>query len=263
MTRVAKAALRSLELARLIQDSIRADAGRGRDVERIGTFIATFHRDDPNPFLNYAIPEENARPAPSDVDALVAAYLERDRQPRLEYLPELAGAVESALSDRGFIVEGRLPRLICASSADVIESEVSGIELLSPSTDAEFRAVATVQWEAYQERGDVPERVVEGLRRSAEAGGVVILARDAASEAAGAGQCTPPSNGLTELTSVGVRQHFRRRGIAQALSSRLASDAFAKGATSVFLMARGESEARIYERSGFRREGEVLHISLP
>lgn len=263
MTRVAKAAPRSLELARRIQDSIRADACRGRDVEQIGPFVATFHRDDSNPFLNYAIPDESARPAPGDVDALVAAYVRRGRQPRLEYLPELAGAVEPAMSERGFAVEGRLPLLICASWADVIGSEVPGIELLSPSTDAEFLAVATVQWEAYQERGAVPERVAEGLRRSAEAGGVVILARDAAFEAAGAGQCTPPSNGLTELTSVGVRKPFRRRGIAQALSARLASDAFTKGATSVFLMARGESEARIYERSGFRRDGEVLHISLP
>jgi len=53
-------------LARRIQASIRADACRGRDVERIGTFVATFTRDDRNPFLNYAIPEEGAKPARDD-----------------------------------------------------------------------------------------------------------------------------------------------------------------------------------------------------
>jgi ribosomal protein S18 acetylase RimI-like enzyme len=263
MVRAASTASRSLELARRIQASIRADASRARDVERIGPFVATFNRDDSNVFLNYAIPDEGAHPAPTDVDTLVASYRRQNRKPRLEYLPVLAPTVEPALTDGGFVVEGRLPLMMCASSADLIESEVPGIELLSPSGEADFQAVATVQWRAYEERGAVPQRVVDGLRRSAEAGGVVILARDAEGEAAGAGQCTPPSDGLTELTSVGVPEGFRRRGIAQALTARLARDAFANGATSVFLMARGEAEARIYGRSGFRHEGEVLHISLP
>ena len=60
------AAMAAGSLARRIQASIRADACRGRDVERIGTFVATFTRDDRNPFLNYAIPEEGAKPARDD-----------------------------------------------------------------------------------------------------------------------------------------------------------------------------------------------------
>ena len=144
----------------------------------------------------------------------------------------------------------------------VHELAVDGIELVEPATDDDYRAVAAVQWEAYEEAGDAPQRVADGLRRSAEAGGVVVLARDARTgEPAGAGQCTPPHDGLTELTSVGVRSTFRRRGIAQAVAGRLARLALERTATGVFLMAHGDAEARIYERAGFERISEVLLVS--
>jgi ribosomal protein S18 acetylase RimI-like enzyme len=248
-----------LELERRIQASIRADACRSRDVERIGPFVATFTRYDPNPFLNYAIPDEEARPGPADVEALAAAYLAHDRTARLEYLPALAPAVEPALVAAGFLPESRLPLLI---AVEVRELLLDGIELIEPSTADDYRAVAVVQWEAYQEEGEPPPRVASGLRRSAEAGGVVLLAREACTgEAAGAGQCTPPHDGLTELTSVGVRPAFRRRGIAQALAGRLARVALERAATGVFLMAHCDAEARIYERAGFERLSEVSLVS--
>jgi ribosomal protein S18 acetylase RimI-like enzyme len=249
----------SLGLARRIQASILADACRSRDVEPIGPFVATFTRDDPNPFLNYAVPTEDADPGPADVEALAAAFLARDRTPRLEYLPVLAPAVEPALLAAQFAVESRLPLMVVR---DVRELAAADIELLEPASADEYRAVAAVQWEAYEEEGEPPPRVASGLRRSAEAGGVVLLARDARTgEAAGAGQCTPPHDGLTELTSVGVRPAFRRRGIAQALAGRLARLALEREATGVFLMAHGDAEARIYERAGFEPLSEVSLVS--
>src|SRR5262249_16866099 len=153
-------------------------------------------------FLNYAIPDEGARPAPAELDQLIASFDARSRRPRLEYLPVLAPAVEPALASAAFTVESRLPLMI---ARDVRELAIAGIELAGPATDDEYRAVAAVQWEAYNEAGEPPRRVADGLRRSAEAGGIVLLARDASTgEPAGAGQCTPPHDGLTELTSVGV-----------------------------------------------------------
>jgi hypothetical protein len=55
----------------------------------------------------------------------------------------------------------------------------TGIELVAPSSDGEFRGVAEVQWEAYEERDPMPDTAVAGLRRTADSGGVVVLARDA------------------------------------------------------------------------------------
>src|SRR5439155_495997 len=76
---------------------------------------------------------------------------------------------------------------------------VPGIELVAPESDEDFLGAATAQWEAYKEAGPVAERAVDSLRRTVAAGGIVVLARDAATrESAGAGACTAPSAGASE-----------------------------------------------------------------
>jgi ribosomal protein S18 acetylase RimI-like enzyme len=244
-----------------IQDAIRNEAPRGRETERIGPFLATFDRTSVNPYLSYAVPDSGAEPTRIDVDSLVAAYEARERTPRLEYIPLVAPAVEPVLVEAGFVVEGRLPLMTCAADEALIEVP-EGIELLAPSTADEYRGAAEVQWEAYEEAEAMPDDAGDRLRRTTENGGVVVLARSVATkEAAGAGICTAPQDGVTELAGIGVRASFRQRGIAPAMTGWLAQEAYAKGMTLVFLMARGEAEARIYERAGFVSRSEVLHIS--
>jgi hypothetical protein len=128
-----------MKLERRIQDALRHHAPRGRDTEQIGPFLATFTRDTANPYLNYAIPDEGGTATPDDVQALVDAYRARERQPRLEYIPSVAPRVEAALLEAGFEIEGRLPLMTCATPR--FEVPV-GIELVSPSTEEEFRGVA-------------------------------------------------------------------------------------------------------------------------
>jgi ribosomal protein S18 acetylase RimI-like enzyme len=235
-------------------------APRGRDHEQIGPFLATFNRSDANPYLNYAIPEDGATPSGAEVDALVAAYERRARKPRLEYIASLAPAVEPALVAAGFEVEGRLPLMTYAGGAAA--PAPAGIELVNARSEHELRGVATAQWQAYGEKGAVPQRTVDGLARTIAAGGLVVLARDAEThEPAGGGLCTGPHGGATELTSIGVREAFRRRGIAEAMTRWLAREMHARGNDGVFLMAAGEAEARIYERAGFATISDILHIS--
>jgi ribosomal protein S18 acetylase RimI-like enzyme len=192
----------------------------------------------------------------------VEAYRRRERKPRLEYVPSLASKVEPALLAAGLEVEGRLPLMTYDGSADAPTPD--GIELIEARSDDELRGVASVQWEAYGESGALPQRVVEGLRRTLQAGGVAVLARDSATkEPAGGGLCTGPHQGATELTSIGVRNSFRRRGIAEAMARWLAREMHSRGNDGVFLMAAGEREARIYERAGFATVSEILHISAP
>jgi ribosomal protein S18 acetylase RimI-like enzyme len=241
---------------------LRVAAPRGRDVERIDPFLATFNRDTDNPYLNYAIPDDGATPSESDVAALVAAYRRRERKPRLEYIASLAPDVEPALLAARFEVEGRLPLMVYRGSKE--RPLPDGIELVEATSTDELRDVAVVQSEAYEEQGAVPENVVKSLRSTGAAGGLVVLARDAATrEPAGAGQCTGPHDGATELTSVGVRERFRRRGIAEAIARRLASEMHARGNDGLFLMADGPPEERIYQRAGFETISDILHISCP
>jgi ribosomal protein S18 acetylase RimI-like enzyme len=105
---------------------------------------------------------------------------------------------------------------------------------------------------------------VAGVQESTVAGGLLVLARDAASgEPAGGGQCTAPHAGASELTSIGVRPGFRRCGIGAALTAWLAERMQARGADLVYLTAAGEPEARVYAGVGFERIGEALYVSLP
>lgn len=211
-------------------------------------------------YLNYAIPDDGATPAPADVKALARAYRKRRRKPRLEYIPSLAPAVEPSLRAAVFEVEGLLPLMAFRGARRAPAPE--GIEVVAATSDDELRGVAEVQWEAYEEGGAVPDPLVRVHRRLLELGGLVVLARDIqTTEPVGGGSCTAPHEGATELTSIAVRERYRRRGIAEAMTRWLAREMQARGNDLVFLMAAGDAEARIYERAGFAMASEILHIS--
>jgi ribosomal protein S18 acetylase RimI-like enzyme len=245
-----------------IQSYLRHAATRGRDTRRIGPFLATFSPHSANPFLNYAIPDEGASPSPEEIASLITVYQQRKRIARLEYIPRLAPAVEPALLASAFRVEERMPLMICSPEQFHHPPLPMGIELLSPTTDAEILALVTAQNEAYGEAAPAPD-VVTRQRTFLEAGGIAVLARDSLTgEAAGGGICNVPFDHATELSSVGVRMPFRRRGIAAALTAQLVQLAWAAGISTVFLMAAHEAEARVYARIGFQRIGEVLDIRM-
>src|SRR5919201_3899461 len=122
-----------------IQAYLRVAAPRGRDHEKIGPFLATFNRDTDNPYVNYAIPDDDAKPTPSDIDALVAAYRARDRKPRLEYIPAIAPDVQPALRTAGFEIESRTPLMIYTANVSVPRDAPEGIELVPARSDEELR----------------------------------------------------------------------------------------------------------------------------
>ena len=245
-----------------IQSYLRVAAPRWREHAQIGPFLATFSDDTDNPYVNYAIPDDDAKPSEADIAALVEAYREHKRKPRLEYIPSVAPAVEPALVAYGFEIEYRTPLMTYRGSPPTSVAPPE-IELLAPVTEKDFRGAATVQWEAYEEQGPLTQQAVDSLRRTVDAGGIVVFARDASTEEpAGAGLCTAPHDATTELATVGVRKTFRRRGIAAAMTHWLTQQALERGIDNVFLMAEGEAEERIYARVGFEMVSEVLHISF-
>lgn len=252
---------RFARMEHLIQSYLRRAASRGRDTQHIGPLLATFTSQNTNPFLNYAIPDEDASPSPEDIASLIAAYQQRQCIPRVEYIPQAAPAVEPALLAAGFCVEERMPLMICSPEQLQPPLLPSGIELLTPRTDGEILALLTAQNEAYGEAALPGSDEVRRSRTFLEAGGIAVLARDSLTGAAvGGGMCNVPFDQTTELSSVGVRLPYRRRGIAAALTARLAQLAWAAGISTVFLMAAHEAEARVYARIGFQHIGEVLDI---
>jgi GNAT superfamily N-acetyltransferase len=210
-----------------IQGYLRAMAGRRQESERVGPFIAAYDGHSDNPYRNYAIPDDGSEPTEKDVRALIEAFERRRRTPRLEYVPTVAPAVESA-------------------------------------TDDDLLAVAKVQNIAYEDPAAPTEHDVARLRGTVNGGGIVALARDAASgEPVGAGMCSTPIDSVTEVAAIGVVPGYRRRGVAGALTALLVRAALEAGATTPFLMPATEEGGRIYTRVGFVRVSEILMISRP
>jgi ribosomal protein S18 acetylase RimI-like enzyme len=244
-------------------DYILTNATAGRHVEQVGPFIATFTEHTANPFLSYAIPLEGAAPTQAEVRALIGTFRRRGRLPRLEYFPALAPEVEARLDAAGFTIERRIPLMVCTPEELRPVPVPDGVAVRLPAGDDQYLAAVTVQRDAFQEPQPASPDDAAHLRRLAEGGGVVVLAVvEASGEAAGAGVCDTIHHGLGELAGIGVRRPFRRRGIAAAITHRLAQAAFAAGAATVFLTPAGPAEQRIYQRVGFTGVAEQAHVSL-
>lgn len=246
-----------------IQTYLRAAASLRRDAERVGPFLAAFDPHSDNLYRNYAVPDDKAGPLPADVRSLIDAFEHRHRTPRLEYVPAASPAVEAPLLAAGFAVEQRMPLMTVTPDSARVLSVPPGVELALPVDGGGLHAAALAQNLAYGEP-TTTDHDVERLRTILAAGGIVVSASDAATgKTIGAGLCSAPIDGVTEVAAIGVVPTHRRRGVAGAICARLVSEACAAGIITPFLMPAGADEERIYVRAGFARVSEILHISRP
>jgi len=243
-----------------INSYLRAVAPLGRESEHVGPFLATFTPTADLVYLNYAIPDDDARPSEEDVQTLIRWFQARQRKPRLEYVTAEAPEVEVVLLAAGFSVEGRLPLMVWQHDSSSTLPEA--IELLVPISDEDLFSMLEVTNEAYGSPAPPSRDDVTHARWALAHGSGAVIARDLTNDkVVGAGRFPPVVDGLTEVASIGVAMSHRRRGIGQALARRLALEAASFGATTPFLTAEHEAEARIYERAGFRHVSQILHIS--
>ena len=244
-----------------IHDYLCASFGeRGFDV---GAFCVSYDKTNVIPYVNYGVPRTGVTPTARDVELLCEWLIERERAPRLEFVPEGCPSLEPLLIAAGFTEEIRSPVLTWdPGSAPVVVAPIDGIEVRLATTDAELAATVSAQDEAYGEPARDDPDAGAGLRRLLDRGGLVCTAVDTVSGlAVGGAVCPPPHHGISEIAGVGVRSAYRRRGIASAIVHCLATRGPEVGITSPFIGAADEAVARIYEGVGFRRTTEMLHIS--
>ncbi|WP_051343126.1 GNAT family N-acetyltransferase [Pseudonocardia spinosispora] len=228
---------------------------------RVGPFLVSFDAHDAGLFRNYAVPDDTTVPTQKEVDELVAAFTERGRTPRFEYLPDLCPEVEPALLAAGFTVEHRLPIMTCPPTEVRSRPAPPEVELLLAHSDEQLREVAEACNEAYLQPG-VTDHDVARLRRTLDRGALVVLAADRATgRGVGGGLCGAPHKGVSELAAIGVRAPFRRRGIATAMTGLLTRSCPAAGISTPFLTPEAEPEKCLYEAIGYRQVTEILHIS--
>lgn len=261
-------------------------ASTSRRAQRLGPFLLLLDEHDPGRYFNYAVPDDDLEATPNDVAALVAAFRLRSRTPRLEYVAAVCPDLEPALLTAGFVIEARVPILTCPPNR-APACEAADVTVLLATRDDELSQAAEVQAEAYGQ-STATNHDTARLRGVIDSGGLVALALDPTTgTAVGAGQLGPPyppktgsttgeappqnencpstSNlgGVSELAAVGVRATYRRRGIATDVAAALTRSSPSVGITRPFLMTLDDAEERVYQRVGYRRATEMLHISMP
>ena len=246
-----------------IQAYVRRYAIEQRRVERTGPFLATFGRYSNGPYLNYAVPDDHSEPTDHEVAELTAAYERRRLRPRVELVPELAPAAADTLRRAGFKDEGILQ--LMAYDGGIISDFESphGIEILFCSNEEDYMSLVDVRYVAFNESGSATGVDAARARSNVEDGGLAAIAIDTrTSEVVASGACLVPYGGVTELTSVGVLPQFRRKGIGALVTATLSRAAVRNGVEIVYLTAAHDEGERLYERVGFVRAGESLHLGV-
>lgn len=243
-----------------IQTYVRKTACRGRETERVGPFLATYSPGTAHPMLNYAIPDDGARPTAAEIDALTGAYRRRDLLPRLEYFTDVAPGLEKLLVEAGYGVERRVPLMTCAPAERVGKPVPAGIRLRAPESDEDIRHMREAQNTAFGEPAEVGDDEVERLKSGT--GVRHLLAEDAATGAiVGGGLALEIVDGTAEIAGIAVLAAFRGRGIAAALTVHLTREVHEAGAHTAFLTPGDLGIGSVYARVGYRPAGECVHLS--
>jgi ribosomal protein S18 acetylase RimI-like enzyme len=241
-----------VSVAEQVQASIRAVNAAEREAIVAGPFTLYRSRASDHPYLNYAVPDAGAV-AWDGIDELRAAFAAQGLRPRLEFVVECAPGLEAALAADGFELQGRFP-VMTLPAEDLREVPApDGVVIARVLPGGDVGALLRTAAEAFGD-GEPTDEQLEGY------GGRGHLAR-VHGEPAGAAFHSPIAEGVSELGGIGVRERFRRRGIAAALTGASAAAAMAAGAALCFLTPGDDGAERVYARAGFARAGTtVVHM---
>jgi ribosomal protein S18 acetylase RimI-like enzyme len=242
--------------AERIQAYMRETARGYYDVVPMPPFTCFFHPRDALRYFNYAIPDE---PVGGDLGGpfaeLRAAFHERQRLARFEYVEGFAPGLATALEQTGFELELRAPVMTASTARLAPPPAIPGLEIVPGGQD--WRAYLTVGRRAFG-TGDEPEATDEEVeeRRNRRDGGVQLLGL-LDGEPVAVAAATPPLDGLSEVAGIGTLEHARRRGIAGAMTAAAAREAGTNGAGLVFLSPGSDAAQSVYARVGFRAGAET------
>jgi ribosomal protein S18 acetylase RimI-like enzyme len=238
-----------MNVAERVQASIRAVNAADRETVVVGPFALYRSRASDHPYLNYAVPADGATEWEA-IDDLREAFAARGLQPRLEFVAERAPGLEQALAAHDFALQARIPVMTCPEEHLREVPAPTGVVIGRVFEGADVRPLLEVQAAAFGE-GPPSDEAVQAYR------GRGVLAR-AEGVPAGAASHTAIAEGVSEIGGVGVLERFRRRGIAAALTSAVAAQAFAEGAELCFLTPGDDGAERVYGRAGFARAGTTM-----
>ena len=228
-----------------IQRYLRARAAAGREAVPAGAFTLYLHPVmRRHPFLNYAIPDEDA--TPDDGAALVTAARERGLVPRVEAVAPCAPWVREL---PGFEIELEPPLMVSAEPVALRSpAELVAVEPGSPHVGALLAA----QHEAFGDPPPTDERIATWNEHGVAA---IVDGR-----VVGGASFSAPMGGMTEVGGIAVLEAFRRQGIAGALTAEVTRRGLNAGAELVLLSPGDDGAERVYERAGFVTASRMIFV---
>ncbi|MEV6301794.1 GNAT family N-acetyltransferase [Actinoplanes sp. NPDC051861] len=226
-----------------------------------GPFVIGLDPDSDSPFINYASPLPGEKITAADVRALITAFTQAGRKPRLEYVTSGSPGLEDELIAAGFTVEARHQYLVSTPEKLCAFPVPPELHLAEPATDPDRADLVVALNEAFGEPPQASESDVARVRRTQERGGIALAALTAARECVGGAQAMAPNDQVSEVGGIGVREPFRRRGLAAAITASITDRLFRRGVEIAWLEAGGDDSWRVYERVGYVPTGHRLYIS--
>ncbi|MFI2713610.1 GNAT family N-acetyltransferase [Micromonospora sp. NPDC018662] len=228
----------------------------------VGPFVVGIDPTTASPHINYATPRPGAAVTAADVAALIGAFRAAGRKPRLEYVARCAPGLETLLTAAGFVVEARHTYLLCVPDSLRTPPAPDDVDLIEPGTDGQRAALIDAQNDAFGEPAAASAADVARLRSRQQAGGVAVMAVAGSGTCVGGGGATPPADAVSEVAGIAVREPYRRRGLAGAITAETTRRLFGAGTEVTWLEASGAESWRVYQRVGYQPAGERLYLAL-
>jgi ribosomal protein S18 acetylase RimI-like enzyme len=234
-----------------------------RLVVQTSAFKLLLSLQDNTLWINWATP---LKPDPNELEiaAMIEAFREHGRTPRLEFMGEVWSGLAARLEAAGFVSEGEPQDIMIVTGETFKPFRASRVQIqfLAPSdSDAALASYFETQSKGFGYGDDhtpTPEKV-SNWRNQIHAGRRAVLGSlEGQLVAAGSTQGTE----LAEVQGVTTLPEARRHGVAATVSSALVADVFERGGRAVWLSVEEDAARACYAKIGFRTIGSRLNYSL-
>lgn len=248
-------------ILRRLQDALVKTVSADREVVQCGVFTLMLTPGESSPWLNYAVPTDDSAPSDESIDEMEAAFVARERQPRLEIIVDLWPIVVEALKQRGYATEMRVPLMLVTPQRPVVEPKpLSEVRLLGAQDD--FGPGIACGGAAFADDETVTDAAVERTRNGVASGRFLVAEIERDGKVVGSGVAVGDDQ-VREIAGIGTRPEYRRQGIASAISEALVRVHFSRGGEIAWLTAGDDAAEAVYAGLGFERAGSQINLSKP
>jgi ribosomal protein S18 acetylase RimI-like enzyme len=247
------------DLLRIAAADLAGTATNRLVVER-GPFRLLLDPDDAFPGINWATAVDPGATT-ADIEAMVEAFREHQRGPRLEFIAEALPGLAERLEAAGFVLEEAQPLMLVTpgSFRPFAAPQVEVRFLSADDADESLAAYIEVQARGFGFPADTSPEAIARWRNRQVAGRRHALASIAGQPVAAGGSAA--YDGVAEVQGVATLPEARRRGAGATLSSALVADHFERG--DLAWLSAGDDIARLtYEKIGFTVAGTRLNYLL-